>query len=304
MSRHQHDRTIRDGSVGANIVLYTVAVILAVITLYPIIYVLSNSISDPVASATGQVWLLPKGFSLEAYGYVFQSKAIWRAFFNSIVYTVFITVGQLMIDMMVAFGLSKKGLIFRKWIVLFILIPMWFSAGLIPIFINITKLHLYDTVWAVLLQSLFGIYNCILARTYISRMSGELIEAATIDGASVPQIFFRIILPLSKPIMAVLGLYIALGAWNNWYSYMIYLPTKSDLHPLQYFLVKTLLQAQSAQSGLGMTMEQTMQNLQLSYILPQLKYSMIVVAVFPILCLYPFVQKYFVKGVMLGSLKE
>ena len=209
-----------------------------------------------------------------------------------------------MVDMMVAFGLSKKGLIGRKLIVLFILFPLWFSAGLIPIFINITKLKLYDTVWAVILQSLFGIYNCILARTYITRLSPELTEAAIVDGASVPQIFFRIILPLSKPIMAVLGLYIALGAWNNWYSYMIYLPTKSELHPLQYFLVKTLIQAESAQSGLGLTMEQTLQNLELRYIMPQMKYAMIVVAVAPILCLYPFVQKYFVKGIMLGSLKE
>ena len=189
-------------------------------------------------------------------------------------------------------------------IVLFILFPLWFSAGLIPIFINITKLKLYDTVWAVILQSLFGIYNCILARTYITRLPPELTEAAIVDGASVPQIFFRIILPLSKPIMAVLGLYIALGAWNNWYSYMIYLPTKSELHPLQYFLVKTLIQAESAQSGLGLTMEQTLQNLELRYIMPQMKYAMIVVAVAPILCLYPFVQKYFVKGIMLGSLKE
>lgn len=295
---------IKDGSVTVDIILYVVAALLAVVTLYPVIYVLSNSISDPVASATGQVWLWPKGFSLEAYKFVFQSPNLWRAFFNSIIYTLVITVGQLMVDMMVAFGLSKKGLLGRKWIVLFILIPMWFSAGLIPIFINITQLKLYDTVFAVILQSMFGIYNCILARSFISRMSPELIEAATIDGASVPHIFFRIVLPLSKPIMAVLGLYIALGAWNNWYSYMIYLPSKTEQHPLQYFLVKTLLQAESAQSGLGLTMEQTMQNLQLSYVLPQLKYAMIVVAVIPIMCLYPFVQKHFVKGVMLGSLKE
>ncbi len=295
---------IRDGSVLANVVIYAVAILIALVTLYPMVFVLSNAISDPVASATGKVWLLPKGFSLKAFEYVFQSPALWRAFFNSIIYTVFITAGQLMFDMMVAFGLSKKGLWGRKAIVMFVLVPMWFSAGLIPIFINITKLGLYNTVWAVLLQSMFGIYNCVLARTYISRMSGEIIEAATIDGASVPDIFFRIVLPMSKPIMAVLGLYIAVGSWNNWYSYMIYLPSKAEQHPLQYYLVKTLIQAESAQGGLGLTMEQTLLNLELSYVLPQLKYAMIVVAVVPILCVYPFVQKYFVQGVMLGSLKE
>lgn len=300
----RHPNRIKDGSRVSDVIIYIIAVLLGIITLYPLIFVISNSISDPVASATGQVWLWPVGFSTAAFEYVFQSPALWRAFFNSIVYTVVITVGQLFFDMMVAYGLSKKGLLGRKWIVMYILIPMWFSAGLIPIFINMTQLGLYNKIWSVILMSMFGTYNCILARSFINRLPSELIEAATIDGASVPRIFFKIVLPLSKPIMAVLGLYIALGAWNNWYSYMIYLPTKDELHPLQYFLVKTLIQAQSASAGLGMTMEQTMQSLQLSYILPQLKYAMIVVAVVPIMCVYPFVQKYFVKGVMLGSLKE
>ena len=302
--RKKNPNQIRDGSRVADIIIYIVAILLGVITLYPVIFVISNSISDPVASATGQVWLWPVGFSTAAFEYVFQSPALWRAFFNSIVYTVVITVGQLFFDMLVAFGLSKKGLLGRKWIVMYILIPMWFSAGLIPIFINMTQLGLYNKIWSIILMSMFGTYNCILARSFINRLPGELMEAATIDGASVPHIFFKIVLPLSKPIMAVLGLYIALGAWNNWYSYMIYLPTRDDLHPLQYFLVKTLIQAQSAAGGLGMTMEQTMQSLQLSYIMPQLKYAMIVVAVVPIMCVYPFVQKHFVKGVMLGSLKE
>lgn len=300
----RHPNRIKDGSRVSDVIIYIIAVLLGIITLYPLIFVISNSISDPVASATGQVWLWPVGFSTAAFEYVFQSPALWRAFFNSIVYTVVITVGQLFFDMMVAYGLSKKGLLGRKWIVMYILIPMWFSAGLIPIFINMTQLGLYNKIWSVILMSMFGTYNCILARSFINRLPSELMEAATIDGASVPHIFFKIVLPLSKPIMAVLGLYIALGAWNNWYSYMIYLPTKDELHPLQYFLVKTLIQAQSASAGLGMTMEQTMQSLQLSYILPQLKYAMIVVAVVPIMCVYPFVQKYFVKGVMLGSLKE
>lgn len=297
-------RRIKDGSILSDVLIYAVATLLGVVTLFPMIYVISNSISDPVASATGQVWLWPVGFSTAAYEFVFQSPNLWRAFLNSIVYTAVITVGQLLVDMMVAFGLSKRGLVGRKWIVLYILIPMWFSAGLIPIFINMTQLGLYNTVASVILMSLFGTYNCILARSFITRLSEELIEAATIDGASVPAIFFKIVLPLSKPIMAVLGLYTALGSWNNWYSYMIYLPTRTEQHPLQYFLVKTLLQAESAQAGLGMNMEQTLQLLQLSYVMPQLKYAMIVVAVVPIMCVYPFVQKYFVQGVMLGSLKE
>jgi putative aldouronate transport system permease protein len=300
----KHPNRIKEGSRLADIIIYIVVVLLGLMTLYPVVFVISNSISDPVASATGQVWLWPVGFSTAAFEYVFQSPALWRAFFNSVIYTVIITAGQLFFDMLVAFGLSKKGLVGRKWIVLFILIPLWFSAGLIPIFINMTKLGLYDSIFSVLLMSMFGIYNCILARSFINRLPHELLEAATIDGASVPHMFFKIVLPLSKPIMAVLGLYIALGAWNNWYSYMIYLPTRSELHPLQYFLVKTLIQAQSSVGGLGMTMEQTMEMLKLQYILPQLKYAMIVVAIVPIMCVYPFAQKYFVKGVMLGSLKE
>lgn len=294
------------GSPVADAIIYIFATVLALVTLYPIIFVLSNSISEPMASAEGSVWLFPVGFSTRAYEFVFQSAALGRAFLNSVVYTAVIAFGQLMVVMMCGFGLSKKGLLFRKAIVLYIMVPMWFSAGLIPTFINMTKLGLYNTLWAIFLPAMFSIYNAILARTFISKLPASLTEAAMIDGASVPKIFFRIVLPLSKPIMAVLFLYTALGAWNNWFSYLVYMPSKSELHPLQYFLVKTLIMAQSVQSelGLGQTMEQTLQQIELSYIAPQLKYATIVVATFPIMCLYPFVQKYFVQGVMLGSLKE
>lgn len=295
---------IRYGSLLVDALVYAVALILALITLYPILFIISNSISDPMASAEGSVWLYPVGFSLEAYEFVFQSSALWRSFLNSIFYTIIITAGQVLIVMMCGFGLSKKGLLCRKGIVLYIMLPMWFSAGLIPSFINIVNLGMYNSLLAIFLPALFNIYNAVLARTFISKLPASLNEAALIDGASVPVLFFRIILPLSKPIIAVLVLYVALGSWNNWFSYMVYLPTRSELHPLQYFLVRTLIQAESASSGLGLTMEQTLQNIELSYILPQLKYATIVVATFPIMCLYPFVQKYFVQGVMLGSLKE
>ncbi len=302
---HQRRNRIKQGSLAADTVIFIVLIFLALITIYPIIFVISNSISDPIEAASGNVWLLPVGFSTRAYEFVFSSLTMGRAFINSIAYTIGITIVNVMVTMMCGFGLSKKGLIWRKGISLYLIVPMWFSAGLIPAFINMTKLGLYNSLWAIFLPSLLSIYNIVLARTFISKLPSALMEAAMIDGASVPGIFARVVLPLSKPIIAVLSLYVALAVWNEWFSYMVYIPSKSELHPLQYFLVKTLLMG-SAQStmGLGSTMEEAMKKIELGYIIPQLKYAIVVVATVPIMCLYPFVQKYFVQGVMLGSLKE
>ena len=287
--------------------LYFLAILLGIITLYPIIFIISNSISRPMDAAAGKVWLLPIGFSLRAYKFVFQSQTLLRAFFNSVGYTALITAANLTVTMMCGFGLSKNGLIGKKFIQIYIILPMWFSAGLIPAFINMTRLGLTNTLWAVFLPSAISIYNIILARTFITKLPPGLMEAAMIDGASVPKRFFNIVLPLSKPIMAVLGLYVALAAWNEWFAYMVYLPSANDLHPLQYFLVKTLLIGR-AQAELDITKRMTMQEakerLEMAYVVPQLKFATIVVTTVPIMCLYPFVQKYFVQGVMLGSLKE
>jgi len=302
-------KRIRHGSPAVSAAIYTFAILLGFVTLYPLIFIISNSISKPIEAAAGNVWLLPKGFSLRAYEYVFQSATLGRAFLNSIMYTAFIVTANVTVTMMAGYGLSRQGLIGKKIIQLYIILPMWFSAGLIPSFINMTRLGLVNSLWAIFLPSFLSIFYIILARTFIVKLPPALMEAATIDGAGVPARFFRIVLPLSKPIIAVLCLYVALAAWSEWFSYMIYLPTSNDLHPLQYFLVRTLLigRAQSELSVteiMNMSLQEAKQRLELAYVVPQLKYATIVVTIVPIMCLYPFVQKYFVQGVMLGSLKE
>ena len=300
---------IKQGSIAVSAVLYFVAILLGLITLYPLIFIVSNSFSLPIHAAAGNVWLLPKGFSMRAYNFVFQSSTLGRAFINSISYTAFITLANVAVTMMCGYGLSRTGLMGKKFIQLYIILPMWFGAGLIPEFINMNRLGLVNSLWAIFLPSAISIYNVILARTFITKLPQSLIEAAMIDGATVSSRFIRIVLPLSKPIIAVLSLYVALAAWSEWFSYMVYLPSVNDLHPLQYFLVKTLLIGR-AQTELAvneimtMTMKETMERLELAYVVPQLKYATIVVTTVPIMCLYPFVQKYFVQGVMLGSLKE
>ena len=287
------------------IMVYTLAIVAALLWLYPLVYVVSASFSDPNALLNGEVVLLPKGFNFNAYKYIFQNDQILVGYGNTIFYSVVGTLYNMVLTICAAYPLSRSDLKGRNLLTVMITFTMFFGGGMIPTYLNLNSLHMLNPRWVMFVPAAISATNFIIMRNYFTHsVPGELIESAHIEGASQLQILSKIVLPLSKPIMAVLGLYIALGAWNNWYSYMIYLPTKDELHPLQYFLVKTLIQAQSAAGGLGMTMEQTMQSLQLSYIMPQLKYAMIVVAVVPIMCVYPFVQKYFVKGVMLGSLKE
>lgn len=298
---------IKHGSRAVDVALYTIMTLLALITVYPVLFILANSVSDPQAVTRGQVWLWPVGFSLEAYKRTLSSTAMIRAFFNSVGYTALITMLNLMVSMMCGFGLSRKGLVGKRALTLIIVLPMWFTAGLIPTFITITQLGLYNTLWAVVLPSALSVYNIILARTFVSGLPDALMEAAQIDGASVPRTFFQIVLPLSKPVMAVLGLYTALAAWNNWFSYMLYLPSRPEMHPLQYFLVKALLWGNTqATLALETQLDHTAlaNRLRMAAVANQLKYAIVIVTTVPIMMVYPFVQKYFVQGAMLGSLKE
>ena len=297
---------IKQGSLFVSAILYTIATLLGLITVYPIIYIISNSISDPVLSAAGQIWLYPVGFTLEAYEFVLKDATILRSFFNSVCYTIIMSFSLVFLTMMFGFGLSKKGLIGKKFITVYLLITMYFGGGLIPSFLNMTRLGLYGTLFAVFLPSLFNVYFVILARTNINNIPPALIEAATIDGASVPGIFFKVVLPLSKPIMAVLALYAALAFWNEWYAYMIYIPTREDLHPLAYYLVRILQNGEAMMQNIANSTEggNPIDQQRLILMLNQLKYAVSVVTSVPIMCLYPFAQKYFVQGAMLGSLKE
>ena len=298
---------IRQGSLLVDILIYGIIGIAALVTVYPFIFILSNSFSDPLMVQSGKVWLYPIGFSTAAYQRVLGSSAMLRAFLNSVLYTVIVTLASVTISMMTGFGMSRKGMLGRKFMTVYLLIPMFFSAGLIPSFIIINKLKMYNTLWAVILPALCSIWNIILARTFIARLPQALFEAATIDGASVPQIFLHVVIPLSKAIIAVLSLYTALWAWNQWFNFLIYTPSLSDWHPLQYFLVKALLWG-NTQNTLKlesqMSVTQIADRLRVAAVASQIKYAVVIIATVPIMLVYPFVQKYFVQGAMLGSLKE
>jgi len=210
-------------------------------------------------------------------------------------------------SMAAGYALSVKGLFARKLIVLIIMIPMFFGAGLIPTFIIITRYGMFNTLWAIFLPSLVSIWNIILARTYISGLPAGLKEAAIIDGANEFDIIFKIVLPLSKPIIAVLALYTALAVWNQWFNFLVYTPSLDDWHPLQMYLTKMLIWGNMSSviklEG-NVATEMIKNKLLMAAVNGQLKYAVIMVATVPIMMVYPFVQKYFIQGALLGSLKE
>jgi len=298
---------IKTGSLTADIVIYGIILISALITVYPFVYILSNAISEPIEAAAGTVWLLPKGFSLQSFSRVFASGLIVRSFANSVFFTATVTILSGINTMLAGYALSKKGLVFRKFFIVYIIVPMFFSGGLIPYFLIITQLKLYNTLWAIILPGICSIWNIILARTFIRGIPDSLTEAAIIDGANEIQTLFLVIIPLCKPIIAVTSLYVALGMWNSWFNFMLFIPRLADWHPLQLFLAKTLIWgdiASTLQIGETVDPEIIKNKLLLTSVAAQTKYTVIVIASVPIIAVYPFIQKYFVQGALIGSLKE
>ncbi|RAV12699.1 carbohydrate ABC transporter permease [Paenibacillus contaminans] len=268
-----------------------------VITLYPFVYVASMSISDPRNVINNSVWLWPKGFSLEAYKRVFDNPDVWRSYYNTLFYTVVGTAVNVAMTILGAYPLARRTFFLRNQIMVFIVITMFFNGGLIPMFLLIKNIGLYDTRWALILPAAVGAYFIIIARTFLQSLPESLIESAKIDGANDIYILYKIILPLSMPIIAVLSLFYAVGHWNSYFSAMIYL-SDSSLHPMSLYLVKILIQdSDSMVKGMAQDINRTMYSI-------QIKYALIIVTVLPILFVYPFLQRYFVKGVLIGSLKE
>ncbi|TNJ62689.1 carbohydrate ABC transporter permease [Paenibacillus hemerocallicola] len=267
------------------------------ITLYPFVYVLSMSISDPIHVMNNSVWLFPKGFSLETYKKVFENGEIWVAYGNTLFYTVVGTAINVVMTFLAAYPLSRRTFSGRKVIMVGVVVTMFFSGGLIPSFILINELGLYDTRWALLLPGAVSAFNIIIARTFFQNIPESLFESAKMDGANDIGILFRIVLPLSKAVLAVLTLFYAVGHWNNYFNAMLYV-SNVKLQPVSLYLMKILIQNQDP------TMQDMREALDRMLFSMQLKYTMIVITTLPIVCIYPFLQKYFVQGVMIGSLKE
>jgi putative aldouronate transport system permease protein len=247
------------------------------------------------------VYTVPKGFNLAAYKILVLDPKIWRFFANTVMYAASGMILMLITSVLGAFPLTFKSLIGRKYVNTYLLITMFFSGGLIPSFLLILRLGMYNTPLALIIPGCFSVWNIILTKSYLSTIPETLREAAKIDGANVYQILFRIYLPLSIPILAVIAVYTVVGVWNSWFPALVYLP-RVDWQPLQIYLRRMLINAEAPAQVMSPESARELAALRLSYV--QVKYAMIIFSSLPILFSYPFFQKYFMKGIMLGSLKE
>lgn len=293
---------IKEGNPVYTVLLYILAALTAVITLYPMYYVLILSLSEPQFAATMKVYTLPKGLNFDAYEMIIADTKMWRAYANTLLYVIPTTILMIVTSTLVAYGLNYRKLIGRKIINMYLLIPMYFSGGMIPSFLLITKLGLYDSPLSQIIPACFSIWNIILVKAYFKSIPESLSEAAKMDGAGVLQILTKIFIPLGKPIFAVVAVYTIVGVWNSWFNAMLYLP-HTEWQPLQLYLRRVLVETQATITEL-MDAEVAKEAVRRQMSTVQLKYAMIIFSSLPVLCTYPFFQKYFVKGMVLGSLKE
>lgn len=281
------------------LITYVLLTILLLLVAYPLVFVLSASFSSGVAVSSGQVKLWPVQLSIESYLAVFKHPEILTGYRNTIFYTVVGTFINLVMTMILAYPLSRDDLPGRGAFTFLFAFTMWFSGGLIPTYLLMRDIHFINTVWVMIVPGAISVYNMILVRTFIqSNIPRELLEASSIDGCSDIQYLLTIVLPLSKAVMAVIVLFYAVGHWNAYFNGFIYL-TSRKLIPLQVILREILVKNQ-VDMTLIVDPELAVAREGLADVL---KYALIVVATVPILCVYPFIQRYFVKGVMIGSIK-
>ena len=272
--------------------------LLALIVLYPVYFIVIASFSDPDAVLAGKVVLWPVGINLEGYQKIMERTDVWQGYYNTIVYTLMTVVLSLLVTIPAGWALSRKTLPGKKFLMMYFIIPMFFGGGLIPFYNVMSSLGLINTIWAIVLPSILSVWNLFMTKTFFeSSIPGGLIEAAKIDGAGHFRTFISVVLPLAKAIMAVMALYYAVGQWNSYFNAMIFLQDES-MYPLQLVLKEILIATESTVGGSGETI------LQQYRLANQLKYVSVIVSSLPVLMLYPFVQKYFAQGVMIGSLKE
>lgn len=293
--RSREDRVV-DG------IVVTLSTIILLAVAYPLIYVVSASLSEPRLITLGEVYLFPKGFSLEGYKKIFEYKPIWTGYRNTVFYTVVGTSINVCLTLMCAYALSRRDLLGRNVFTFLFTFTLFFSGGLLPTYLVVKQLGLVNTVWALLLPNAVSMWNVIIARTYFqSTIPNELKEAAFIDGCSNLKLFIRIVLPLSKPIIAVLILFYAVGHWNSFFSALIYL-SDMKLYPLQLILRNVLIMDQMVDL-MGLDAEAMQELVRRMELKEAMKFGIIIVSSLPVLVLYPFLQKYFVKGVMIGAIK-
>lgn len=291
----------KDISFGPKLAIYLFLVLICLICVIPIITVVSISFSSDLQIAKEGYGIFPKGFVLDAYKYVFKdSEAILRSYGVTILVTLMGLVGGLLLNAMIAYVLSRRDYVYRKQLTVFLIIPMVLNGGLVPTYIWMTKyLNLKNTIWAMLLPLLIVPWFIILLRTFFSEIPSSLMEAATVDGAGEFTIFFKIVLPLAKPALATVGMFITLNYWNDWFQPLMYVDNR-DLYNLQYRLYILMRDVQemmknSAISGMGISIADMPTE--------SMRMAMCVIAAGPMLVIFPFFQKYFVKGLTVGGVK-
>jgi len=288
-----------------SILNYTFLTIFGLLMLYPFIYVLVYSLNDGKDSMMGSLYFFPRVFTLENYADVFKNPKIWQAYKITIARTLLGVFLHVTLSTLMAYALSKKTLPGRTFFTFFIFLPTIFSAGFIPYFIVLQKLHLINTFWVYVIPMLYSFMHIVIIRTFLQGIPEELEEAARIDGYGDFQIFLRIIIPLSAPVLATIALFIGVAHWNDWFTGAYYVSNKSLL-PVQTLLQEMLTEAEALASSMQRAASQGGQTISTSTggSTPEsLRMALLVITVFPILCVYPFLQRYFVKGVMIGSVK-
>lgn len=286
-------------SIGEKIFEITIMILLLLIcaaVLYPVILVVSGSFSDPVAVMANEVVLWPVRFTLKVYKMVFKNAEIWTGYRNTIIYTVVGTIVSVFMTMLGAYPLSRRDFYGKNIFMGIFTFTMFFGGGMIPTYLLVKRLNLLNSMWSLILPGAVSTWNMIIMRTFFQNsIPMELQEAAFIDGANDISVFWRIIIPLSTPIIAVMVLFYGVGYWNSWFSALLYISDRSK-YPLQIILREILIQSTTENMSGGAITDQEM-------IGEGIKYATMVVATVPIMCLYPFLQRYFVKGVMIGAIK-
>lgn len=282
-------------------IVYIFLVVFTVCAIYPLIYVASCSFSSPEALVQGRVFFLPVEFGFQGYQAVFENSQVWSGYINTIIYTVIGTLFGTVITIIGAYVLSRKEFPIRKGMTALFMLTMFFGGGTIPTYLWLKNLHMLNTIWAIVLPGAFNVWLAIIGRTFIqSSIPEELFDATSLDGGDYIQYFIRVVLPLSKPILAVIALNFALGHWNSYYNALLYL-NDAGKYPLQIVLRNILIQNTVDLTNMsGVDVNNALHN---QYLAELLKYSLIIVSSLPLLIIYPFIQKYFIKGVMIGSVK-
>ncbi len=291
MKRSKKDRAF-------DILFSVILLLVALMCLFPFIHVFSKSISEESYVIANKVVLLPKGFSLNAYQKIFADSSILRSMWVTIVVTVTFTVIGMLLTICAAYALSRKELKGRKLMTFLIMLTMYFTAGTIPDYLLMSQLHMLDTWWCLILPLCFAPYNLLIMKNNFSAsIPDSLVESALIDGAGHITILSKIVVPLSKPILATIALFYAVGRWNAYQDALYYIKQRTDLRPLQlklYYLVVSASESFQAEGG----------NVGVMTNPEVLKAACVIFATLPIICVYPFVQKYFVQGTMIGAVKE